>query len=181
MENKVIRVKYIDQEMPHLEHIGGSERSNWVDVRASRLEINGEPAEWIEGDLVQVDDESGEEVGERKSTIAHPYDAGDTVKVYLGFAMELPKGYEAHTAPRSSTFKSYGFLQVNSVGVIDEIYCGDDDEWFITFFATRDGYVEKYDRIGQFRLMAKMEQFEFEPVLVLGNDNRGGYGTSGNI
>ena len=50
--------------------------------------------------------------------------AGEFKLIPLGVAMELPKGYEAHVVPRSSTFKNYGLLQVNSCGIIDGSYCG---------------------------------------------------------
>ena len=57
--------------------------------------------------------------------------AGEFKLIPLGVAMELPKGYEAHVVPRSSTFKNYGLLQVNSCGIIDGSYCGDEDMWRI--------------------------------------------------
>lgn len=37
----------------------------------------------------------------------------------LGVAMEIPKGYEAIIAPRSSAFKNWGIIQTNSIGIID--------------------------------------------------------------
>ena len=45
--------------------------------------------------------------------------AGEFRLIRLGVAMELPAGYEAHVVPRSSTFKTWGILQTNSMGVID--------------------------------------------------------------
>ena len=45
---------------------------------------------------------------------------GESALVSLGFAMEFPAKYEAHLAPRSSTFKKWGVIQTNSVGVIDK-------------------------------------------------------------
>jgi dUTP pyrophosphatase len=97
----------------------------------------------------------------------------------LGVAMQLPTGYEAHVAPRSSTFKKYGIVQVNSVGVIDESYCGDDDQWFMPVYATRYGNIEKYDRICQFRIMQKMKPVRFDVVEKLDNEDRGGHGSTG--
>lgn len=41
---------------------------------------------------------------------------GEYGYINLGFACQLPDGYEAHVAPRSSTFKHFGVLQTNSVG-----------------------------------------------------------------
>lgn len=79
--------------------------------------------------------------------------AGEFKLIPLGVAMELPKGYEAHVVPRSSTFKNYGILQTNSCGIIDGSYCGDDDMWRLPAYATRDTVIEKNDRICQFRIV----------------------------
>lgn len=97
----------------------------------------------------------------------------------LGVAMQLPEGYEAIVAPRSSTFKHFGILMSNSIGVIDESYCGDDDEWHFPAFATRGGFIHKNDRICQFRIVKHQPEVEFQTVLDLGNSNRGGLGSTG--
>lgn len=107
------------------------------------------------------------------------YKAGDTVKIYLGFAMQLPEGKEAHVLPRSGTFKNYGLMLVNSEGIIDESFCGDNDQWFVNFLALRAGKVEMGDRVAQFRLFDKMEEIQFEEVEHLGNPDRGGEGSTG--
>ena len=106
------------------------------------------------------------------------YDAGDTVLIRLGIAVELPKGYEAHILPRSSTFKNYGFLHAAS-GLIDEGYCGDNDEWIFLAYATRKGQVMPGERVCQFRIVKKQAQLSFQFVESLGNKNRGGFGSSG--
>ena len=80
----------------------------------------------------------------------------------LGIAMELPKGYEAHVIPRSSTFKNFGLLQTNSCGLIDESYCGDNDQWFFPALAMRDTEIHVNDRICQFRIMEHQPQIVFE-------------------
>lgn len=104
---------------------------------------------------------------------------GENKLIHLGVAMELPKGYEAHIVPRSSTFKNWGIIQTNHMGVIDESYKGDKDWWFMSVYATRDVKIEKGDRICQFRIVEKMPPIEFETVEVLGNENRGGCGSTG--
>lgn len=104
---------------------------------------------------------------------------GDFRLINLGVAMQLPQGYEAHIAPRSSTFKNWGIIQVNSVGVVDESYCGNDDEWKMPVYATRDTTIEKGDRICQFRIVEKQPIIEFDVVSHLDNENRGGFGSSG--
>lgn len=104
---------------------------------------------------------------------------GDFRLINLGVAMQLPQGFEAHIAPRSSTFKNWGIIQVNGVGVVDESYCGDDDEWKMPVYATRDVTIEKGDRICQFRIVEKQPIIEFNVVNHLNNENRGGFGSSG--
>lgn len=105
--------------------------------------------------------------------------AGDFRLIPLGIAMELPEGYEAHVIPRSSTFKNYGILQTNSMGLIDESYCGDNDQWFMPALAMRDTVIHKNDRICQFRIMKHQPQLEFLQVEELGHEDRGGHGSTG--
>lgn len=105
--------------------------------------------------------------------------AGDFKYISLGVSIQLPEGYEAHMAPRSSTFKNFGIIQTNSVGVIDQSYCGDNDIWKMPALAMRDTKIEKGDRICQFRIMEKMTGIELVEVDSLGNKDRGGLGTSG--
>ena len=97
----------------------------------------------------------------------------------LGISVELPEGYEAHVAPRSSTFKNWGIIQTNSVGVIDNSYCGDNDIWMMPVYATRFAEIQKNDRICQFRIVEKQPHLEFETVDHLGHEDRGGFGSSG--
>lgn len=100
-------------------------------------------------------------------------------EVLLGVAMELPAGYEANMAPRSSTFKKWGIVQTNGVAVIDESYKGDDDQWKMPVIALRTTSIKKGDKIAQFRINKKMDTVAFKTVDKLGNDNRGGFGTTG--
>ena len=93
--------------------------------------------------------------------------------------MELPLGYEAHVVPRSSTFKNFKLLQVNSMGVIDESYSGDDDQWFFPALAMEATVVHLNDRICQFRIVKKMPPVAFQEVACLKNENRGGHGSTG--
>ena len=93
--------------------------------------------------------------------------------------MKLPAGYEAHVVPRSSTFKNWGILQTNSMGVIDEAYCGDTDVWKMPVLATRDTVIKENDRICQFRIVHKMPYTNFKEVDCLGGVDRGGFGSTG--
>ena len=105
--------------------------------------------------------------------------AGEFALIPLGVAMELPKGYEAHIVPRSSTFKNYGIIQTNSCGIVDGSYCGDEDMWRMPVYAVRDTRIEKNDRICQFRIVENQPKIEFEEVAHLDNQNRGGFGSTG--
>lgn len=105
--------------------------------------------------------------------------AGTFCLIPLGVAMQLPKGYEAHIVPRSSTFKNFGIIQTNHQAVIDESYCGDGDQWFYPAYALRDTVININDRICQFRIMEKQPEINFEEVEQLGNKDRGGIGSTG--
>lgn len=104
---------------------------------------------------------------------------GDFKLIPLGIAMQLPKGYEAHIIPRSSTFKNFGVIQANHMGMVDESYCGDNDQWYFPAIALRDTSIKVGDRICQFRIMEHQPQLIFEAVDTLGNEDRGGFGTTG--
>ena len=105
--------------------------------------------------------------------------AGDFALIPLGVSMQLPEGYEAHIAPRSSTFKNYGILQTNSMGVVDCSYCGDGDQWQMPVYATRDVVIEKNARICQFRIMENQPRLTFTRVERLDGPDRGGFGSTG--
>lgn len=104
---------------------------------------------------------------------------GEFKLIPLGVAMKLPEGYEAVVVPRSSTFKSWGIIQTNHMGVIDEPYCGNDDQWMMPVLATRDTVITINDRICQFRIQKHQPSFEFEEVSELKSGNRGGFGSTG--
>lgn len=97
----------------------------------------------------------------------------------LGISMELPKGWEAHIVPRSSTFKKFGVIQTNHMGVIDSDYNGDADQWFFPALALRPTTINKGDRICQFRIVKNQPAILFHEVDLLGNKDRGGFGSTG--
>lgn len=104
---------------------------------------------------------------------------GEFKLIPLGVAIELPKGYEAIVAPRSSTYKNYGIIQANSIGIIDETYCGDNDQWFMPAIAMRDTIIHKNDRVCQFRILAHQPSHTITTVAHLNNKDRGGIGSTG--
>lgn len=93
--------------------------------------------------------------------------------------MKLPDGYEAHVVPRSSTYKNFGVIQANHMGVIDNSYCGDNDIWKFPAIAVRDTTIHKNDRICQFRITKKQPELELKTVSYLSSENRGGFGSTG--
>lgn len=105
--------------------------------------------------------------------------AGEFRLIPLGVAMELPEGYEAHIVPRSSTFKKWGVIQTNHMGVVDFSYRGDQDQWRFPALAVRDTVIHKNDRICQFRIVENQPKLNFETVDHLENPDRGGFGSSG--
>lgn len=93
--------------------------------------------------------------------------------------MKLPDGYEAHILPRSSTFKKWGIIQTNHMGVIDNSYSGNNDIWGMPVRAMEDTEIKVNDRICQFRIMKKQPELEFIEVDHLDGADRGGFGSTG--
>ena len=106
---------------------------------------------------------------------------GEFKLIPLGVGMELPKGYEAHVVPRSSTFKNFGILQSNSCGIIDCSYCGENDIWKMPVYAVRDTEIHVNDRIAQFRIMENQPRILFEEVEHMEGQDRGGFGSTGTV
>ena len=132
---------------------------------------------------------------------------GERAMIPLGFALELPQGWEGHLAPRSSTFKTWGIIQTNHVGVVDDTYIGDNDQWHMPVYClmgkdikkdkfytyddylkedvllstteTKGTYIHKGDKICQFRIMEIQPEIEFEKVEHLEGKDRGGFGSTG--
>lgn len=113
---------------------------------------------------------------------------GEFKLIPLGVAMQLPKGYEAHVAPRSSTFKNFGIIQTNSFGIIDNSYRGDNDQWYFPAYALRANsvingravcHINKNDRICQFRIVEIQPKIHFEEFDTFDTDSRGGFGSTG--
>lgn len=134
----------------------------YLDDSIQRLEYIGGKSDWI-------DLRAAETVTLKK---------GEFRMIHLGVAMKLPQGFEAHVAPRSSTFKTWKILQTNSVGVIDSSYCGKDDWWKLPVYATEDVVIEKGSRIAQFRIMENQPKIHFVEAQ-LEDKNRGGFGSTG--
>ncbi len=126
--------------------------------------------EFIDGKSDWIDLRASKEVHLKK---------GEYTLIPLGVGMKLPDGYEAHIVPRSSTYKNFGIIQTNSMGIVDESYCGDEDEWKYPAYALRDTVINVNDRICQFRIMKHQDPFVFEEVDKLEDNSRGGFGSTG--
>lgn len=134
---------------------------------------------YFDGDIEKVRKiEQGDWV-DLRSRINLEGKAGEYHEIPLGVAMILPEGCEAIVAPRSSSFKKFGFIQTNGIGVIDESYSGDFDEWKLPVYFVHDGTIKKGDRICQFRIQKKMPEVEFKTVHSFNRISRGGLGTTG--
>lgn len=104
---------------------------------------------------------------------------GEYYLIRLGVGMILPDGYEAHVVPRSSTPSKFGIMCANSMGIIDNSYSGNADEWMFPAVALRDTVIMKNDRICQFRIMKNQPEIIFNEVAHLGEISRGGIGSTG--
>ena len=129
-----------------------------------------EKLDYIEGKSDWIDLRASEEVTLKK---------GEFKLIPLGVAMELPKGYEAHIVPRSSTYKNFGIIQANHCGIVDGSYCGDNDMWRMPAIAVRDTVIHVNDRICQFRIMENQPALRFEETDHLTGKDRGGFGSTG--
>lgn len=168
MFTQKIKVKYKDESSNRLKVI---DKGEWIDLS------------------VHLKDGSHDYKGYTK--IERYFHQGDYGMLDLNVAMELPAGFEAPVVPRSSTWKS-GMIQMNSVGIIDKTYCGDEDWWRFPYYMFKDGSLEHNQRICQFRIQLSQKatvwqklkwlftsKIEFIEVEHLGNENRGGFGTTG--
>ena len=117
----------------------------------------------------------------------------NSTMISLGVAMQLPKHFEANILPRSSTFNNFGLVMANSMGVIDHTYCGNKDVWKFNAIPFRGGIVPKGTRIAQFSIRPSQfapiwvklkwlftNKIEFIEVDNLSNNDRGGFGSTGN-
>ena len=141
-----------------------------LEIKIKYLNDSIEPLRYIDGKSDWIDLRSAEEV---------EFKSGEYKLIPLGVAMCLPNGYEAHVVPRSSTYKNYGLMQTNHMGVIDSSYCGDNDWWYVPMYATKDCVVHAGDRICQFRILENQPKLKFVPVEHLDGVDRGGFGSTG--
>lgn len=160
-----IRIKKMRENAKLPEFRGG----NWLDTYISQIGFvrRDHKGEFTFDDIIWTDKEEFDIL------------RGDIIIFKLGFALELPKGKELHLLPRSGTFRKYGLLLTNSMGIGDDTYIGDNDEYLAMMYATRNAKVEVGDRLIQIKIEDAMPNYHLVEVDHFGNASRGGYGTTG--
>lgn len=178
MKKLKIKVRKINSSVKLPEII---KKGDWIDLRTSDNVTLGAP----QAGVLKSHTVNGK-------TERHRDVAFDWTLIPLGVAMKLPEGFEAVVVPRSSTFKKYGVIQANSVGVIDSSYCGNWDEWRFPVISLTDTVIPKSTRVCQFRIQLSQKAtlwqkikwllssgVELIEVQSLSGDNRGGFGSTG--
>lgn len=137
------------------------------------------PVKYFDDDILQLEKISVGDWIDLRCAETVEIKAGEYKLIRLGVGMILPHGYEAHVVARSSTPNKFGIICANSIGIIDNSYYGDADEWKFPAVAIRDTVIHKNDRIAQFRIVKNQPRIEFETVSHLNNKSRGGIGSTG--
>ena len=143
------------------------------------MEIKTIKIKYLEYGMLKIEKiEKGDWIDLRTAEDVH-LEPNEFKLIPLGVAMALPTNYEALVIPRGSTFKKYGVIQANSIGLIDESYCGNNDEWYFPAYATRAVDIPKNTRICQFRILKHQPTVELVEVEHLSDTDRGGFGSTG--
>lgn len=164
-----IMVKYFD---PNMKELVKTEDGDWIDLSV----VNACVCDNIEAEIDEVIKYRSKDTWGEDGKMW--FDKGDVIVIRFGVGVQLPVDKKAQIIARSSTFKNYGLILTNCVGAIDNKYQGNDDEWIGVFYATRVGYITQYDRVCQFDIVDRMD-VTIHKVDKLGEESRGGYGTSG--
>lgn len=151
-------------------------KGEWIDLRAAKECILNAP---------QAGTLKGHDVKHRDVISEVTY-------IPLGIAMKLPDGFEAIMAPRSSAAKKMGVMCANSIGIIDQSYCGDDDQWMFPAVSLRKTSIALNTRLCQFRIQLSQKatmwqkikwlfttSIELVEVESLSSNNRSGFGSTG--
>ena len=163
-----LKVVYHDQNMPRLCHVGGYNKSDFIDLYCVSATVTH-----TDGTVEEFKDDWKE----------FSYEQGATVFVSFGVSIELNdengKQYTALIYPRSSLFKKTGLFMTNSTGIIDNSYNSNKDVWMGMMLAMKSGTVKKYMRLAQFTIVEKTPLLKFTEVENLNNEERGRYGSTG--
>lgn len=173
-----IKIKRLNKNIPLPKLI---DKGDWIDLRAS---------ETVHLEAPQAGTLKTHRVDGTK--VSHRDVAFNNYVIPLGVAMQLPKGFEAVALPRSGTYGAFKVILANSEGVIDQPYCGDNDEWKFNAIALEDTTINQGDRICQFRIQLSQKAtlwqklkwllssgVEIVEVNKLHNPNRHGFNSTG--
>lgn len=100
--------------------------------------------------------------------------------VLCNIVVKTPKGFMLGLFSRSSTAFKKGLIPANGVGVIDQDYCGDNDEIKAPFFNSSDisVIVEKGERVSQL-VFIRIDKVSLKKVDSMDSSSRGGFGSTG--
>ncbi len=95
--------------------------------------------------------------------------------------VKIPKGYFLMLASRSSTPLKKSLMVANGIGVIDQDYCGEEDEIGLQVlnFSQQNVEVKRGERIGQALLIKITKADNFVKVTSMSKKSRGGFGSTG--
>lgn len=169
--------------------------SKKLEQHGNRIDLFSRYNYWLEAPKLKVNLEGIQEV------------VFDFNLIDLGISMVIPKHFEAIISPRSSTYKKFGLIQANSIGIIDggtiptkgidssdkvyKGYTGQEDIWMFPAISFKKINIVKNEAICQFTIQPSMnapiwtklkwlfnKSIEFVEVDILHNVNRGSSGTS---
>lgn len=151
-------------------------KGDWIDLRSSKaVVLNAPQAGTLKG-----------------NTIKHRDVISDVTYIPLGVSMQLPDGFEAIVAPRSSTAEKMGIVLANGIGIIDNSYKGENDQWKFPAITLRKTSIAQNTRLCQFRVQLNQKatiwqklkwllssSIELVEVDSLNNSDRNGFGSTG--
>jgi len=99
----------------------------------------------------------------------------------LNVVIKIPKGHMLLLASRSSLPLKKGLIVANGIGIIDQDYCGDDDEIGLQVinFTKKNVLVKKGERIAQGMFVKITKVIRFNKVVSMKTKSRGGFGSTG--
>lgn len=105
---------------------------------------------------------------------------GEIVRLHTGLVICVPEGYTLLIAARSSLPRKYGLCIPQGFGIVDNDFCGPEDELLIQLlnFTSQSVDVKKGDRLVQ-GMLVPFVHGTFQEVQALRASNRGGFGSTG--
>lgn len=104
-------------------------------------------------------------------------EAGELALIPTGLVVKTPPGHMLMLVPRSSTYRKYGITMPHGVGVIDQDYCGPEDELLLQFLATEECHIPEGTRIAQ-AVFVPVTKVALDENTALDQLSRGGFGST---